>query len=291
MTAFPGRNVLVTGAAGGIGRRMALKAAERGATVIAWDIDADRLDVLVKEIEEIAPGRGHSYVCNVTDADAVADTARQVLADVGPVDVLILNAGVINGKLISDLSDDEIRRTFDVNVLGLYWVSRAFLPTMTERRSGHIVTIASAAGLLGVVRQVDYSASKHAAIGFAESLRVELKRSAPDIRTTLVCPYYINTGMFDGVRSKMAWLLPILEEEDVANKVISAIERDKYELFMPWSVATLPLLRFLPTRAFDKLMTFLGVHASMDDFKGRPKAEAAQQAGSSEAREDTAAGA
>jgi all-trans-retinol dehydrogenase (NAD+) len=97
--------------------------------------------------------------------------------------------------------------------------------------------------------------------------------------------------MFDGVRSKMAWLLPILEEEDVANKVISAIERDKYELFMPWSVATLPLLRFLPTRAFDKLMTFLGVHASMDDFKGRPKAEAAQQAGSSEAREDTAAGA
>lgn len=291
MTAFPGRNVLVTGAAGGIGRRMALKAAERGATVIAWDIDADRLDVLVKEIEEIAPGRGHSYVCNVTDADVVTDTARQVLADVGPVDVLILNAGVINGKLISDLTDDEVRRTFDVNVLGLYWVSRAFLPTMTERRSGHIVTIASAAGLLGVVRQVDYSASKHAAIGFAESLRVELERSAPDIRTTLVCPYYINTGMFDGVRSKMAWLLPILEEEDVANKVVSAIERDKYELYMPWSVATLPMLRFLPTRWFDKLMTFLGVHASMDDFTGRPKAEAQQQPGSSEARQDTAAGA
>lgn len=273
MTALPGRTVLVTGAAGGIGRRMALKAAERGATVVAWDIDGARLDVLVKEIDDVAPGRGHGYVCDVTDPEVVSDTARKVESEVGPVDVLILNAGVINGKLIEELSDAEIKKTFDVNVLGLYWCTRAFLPTMKKRRSGHVVTIASAAGLLGVVRQVDYSATKHAAVGFAESLRVELHRYAPELKTTLVCPYYINTGMFDGVKSKMAWLLPILEEQDVADKVISAVERDKYELFMPWSVATLPFLRGLPVRLFDRTMDILGVHASMDDFHGRVEQE------------------
>jgi all-trans-retinol dehydrogenase (NAD+) len=273
MTALPGKTVLVTGAAGGIGRRMALKAARQGATVVAWDIDGGRLDVLVKEIDDVAPGRGHSYVVDVTDADLVTEMAKKVESEVGPVDVLILNAGVINGKLIEDLTDAEIRKTFDVNVLGLYWATRAFLPSMKQRRSGHIVTIASAAGLLGVVRQVDYSATKHAAVGFAESLRVELHRYAPDLRTTLVCPYYINTGMFDGVKSKVGWLLPILEEQDVADKVISAIERDKYELFMPWSVATLPFLRGLPVRLFDRAMDILGVHASMDEFHGRVEQE------------------
>jgi all-trans-retinol dehydrogenase (NAD+) len=273
MTALPGRVVLVTGAAGGIGRRMALNAAQHGATVVAWDIDGGRLDVLVKEIEDIAPGRGHSYVVDVTDAALVTKTAAQVESEVGPVDVLILNAGVINGKLIEELTESEIRKTFDVNVLGLYWATKAFLPTMKKRRSGHIVTIASAAGLLGVVRQVDYSATKHAAVGFAESLRVELHRYAPDLRTTLVCPYYINTGMFDGVKSKVGWLLPILEEQDVADKVISAVERDKPELFMPWSVATLPFLRGLPSKFFDRAMDFLGVHASMDEFHGRVEAE------------------
>lgn len=273
MTALPGRIVLVTGAAGGIGRRMALNAAERGATVVAWDIDESRLDVLVKEIDDIAPGRGHSYVVDVTDEKLVAETAKKVESEVGPVDVLILNAGVINGKLVEELSDADIRKTFEVNVLGLYWATRSFLPTMKKRRSGHIVTIASAAGLLGVVRQVDYSATKHAAVGFAESLRVELHRYAPELKTTLVCPYYINTGMFDGVKSKVGWLLPILEEEDVASKVISAIERDKYELFMPWSVATLPFLRGLPVRLFDRAMEILGVHASMDEFHGRAQEE------------------
>jgi all-trans-retinol dehydrogenase (NAD+) len=227
----------------------------------------------VKEIDDIAPGRGHSYVVDVTDAALVTKTAAQVESEVGPVDVLILNAGVINGKLIEELTESEIRKTFDVNVLGLYWATKAFLPTMKKRRSGHIVTIASAAGLLGVVRQVDYSATKHAAVGFGESLRVELNRYAPDLRTTLVCPYYINTGMFDGVKSKVGWLLPILEEQDVADKVISAVERDKPELFMPWSVATLPFLRGLPSKFFDRAMDFLGVHASMDEFHGRVEAE------------------
>jgi all-trans-retinol dehydrogenase (NAD+) len=217
----------------------------------------------------MAPGRGHGYVCDVTDPEAVSSTARTVESEVGPVDVLILNAGVINGKLLWELSDTEIKKTFDVNVLGLYWATRAFLPTMIERRSGHIVTIASAAGLLGVVRQVDYSATKHAAVGFAESLRVELHRYAPDLKTTLVCPYYINTGMFDGVKSKVGWLLPILEEQKVATKVVRAVERDKKELFMPWTVGTLPFLRGMPPRFFDWAMDFLGVHASMDEFHGR----------------------
>ena len=118
--------------------------------------------------------------------------------EVGPVDVLVNNAGVISGQLLSELTDEAIERTLAVNTLALFWCTRAFLPAMVERRRGHVVTLASAAGLVGVVRQTDYSASKHAAVGFAESLRFELRRYAPEVHTTLVCPFYINTGMFDG---------------------------------------------------------------------------------------------
>jgi len=140
---------------------------------------------------------------------------------------------------------------------------------MIERGHGHVVTIASAAGLLGVARQTDYSASKHAAVGFDESLRVELHRTAPGVRTTVICPYFINTGMFDGVKTRVPWLLPILEQTEVATRIAVAIERDEPKVIMPWAVRTLPLLRVLPTRLFDRAMDLLGVNVSMQEFHGR----------------------
>src|SRR5690606_13138098 len=115
----------------------------------------------------------------------------------------------------------------------LYWTTRAFLPGMVDRNEGHIVTIASAGGLIGVPRMTDYSASKFAAVGFDDSLRVELKRLGyHGIRTTVVCPFYINTGMFKGVKTRFPWLLPILEPDEAANKIVSAIEKNKQRLIM-----------------------------------------------------------
>lgn len=270
MTDLAGRTVVITGAASGIGRRVALLAADRGATVVGWDLSQPGLDRLVSELETRIPGRAYGYRVNVADKDAVAAAGRTVLDEVGPVDVVVNNAGVISGALINDLTDEQIQRTFDVNVLALYWVTRAFLPQMMERGRGHVVTIASAAGLLGVVRQTDYSASKHAAVGFDESLRVEMRRYAPGVRTTLVCPFYINTGMFDGATSRIPFLLPILDEQKVAKDIVNAVEKNKRRLVLPTTVGLVPILRALPVPLFDRVMDLLGINKSMDEFAGRP---------------------
>jgi len=105
-------------------------------------------------------------------------------------------------------------------------------------------------------------------VGFDESLRVELARSAPGVRTTVVCPYYVDTGMFAGVRTRVPWLLPILRPEPVARRIVDAVERDRPMLVMPPIVRLLPALRVLPPRAFDRVMDLFGVNRSMDEFRG-----------------------
>jgi all-trans-retinol dehydrogenase (NAD+) len=131
------------------------------------------------------------------------------------------------------------------------------------------VTIGSASSLIGVARLTDYSASKWAAMGFDESLRAELAKTAPGVKTTVVCPYYIDTGMFRGVKSRFPWLLPILDPDAVADRVVDAIARDRQRVWMPPALYLLPLMRVLPVGVFDAVATFLGVNASMDRFTGR----------------------
>jgi all-trans-retinol dehydrogenase (NAD+) len=176
---------------------------------------------------------------------------------------------VVSGRQLLELDDEGIEATFRVNALALYWVTRAFLPAMLARGSGHVVTVASAAGLIGSPRQTAYAASKHAAVGFTEALHFELRRSAPGLRTTIVCPFYIDTGMFAGVKTRFPLLLPILHEDDVVAKIVDAVQRDKPKLLMPFMVRTLPAMRLLPTWAFDRVADFFGVTAAMDEFTGR----------------------
>src|SRR5207247_8346795 len=137
--------------------------------------------------------------------------------------ILINNAGVVSGKGLLEISEEAIQRTFDVNTLALFWTTRAFLPGMIARDRGHVVTIASAAGIVGTSRLVDYCASKHAAVGFNEALRLELKRQGNKVVTTVVCPFYISTGMFEGVKTRFPLLLPILEPQKVADRIVDAI--------------------------------------------------------------------
>jgi all-trans-retinol dehydrogenase (NAD+) len=268
MSEIAGRHVLVTGGASGIGRLMARKLAARGARISLWDIDREKLD---KEVAELATGPepAHGFRCDVSKRDDVYRVAAETLAAAGPVDILVNNAGIVSGRSFLELPDDKIEATFAINTLSLFWVTKAFLPKMIEQRRGHVVTIASASALVGVAKLADYAASKWAAMGFDESLRVELRQIAPQLQTTVVCPYYIDTGMFCGVKSRFPRLLPILDPDDVATRIVTAIERDKRRLMMPPAVHLLPLLRMLPVGAFDWVATFLGVNASMDAFKGR----------------------
>ena len=269
MTRLAGSTMLVTGAARGLGRQLALQASRRGARIVAWDLDGTGLDALAAEL---GPALAARTVVDVTDIASVAAGVEAVPGGADAVDIVVNNAGVVSGARLVDLRPEQIERTFAVNVLALYWVTQAFLPAMLRRDRGHVVTMASAAGLVGVARQTDYSASKHAAVGFMESLRAELRRDRAAVSTTTVCPFYIDTGMFEGARSRVPWLLPILHEPDAAARILRAVERDRPVLRMPRIVGTLPVSRVLPTRLFDRVMDLLGVNRSMDDFVGRSAA-------------------
>lgn len=260
-----GSRVLITGAGSGIGRLMALKAARRGAReVILWDLSADRAHEVRVEIEA-AGGAASVGTVDVSDSHAVAAAAETT----GSIDVLINNAGIVTGENLLDTTEEDIRRTYEVNVLALYWTTRAFLPAMVARDSGVIVTVASAAGLVGVAKQTDYSASKFAAVGFTESLRSELRAAGSGVSTRLINPYYIDTGMFAGVTTKFPRLLPILKETAVADRILEAVESGKQQLILPPLIRMLPGLRVLPVRAFDRIMDTLGVNRTMDAFTGR----------------------
>ncbi len=264
MTELSGANVVITGAASGLGRLMAVEIARKGASVSLWDLDEENLEAVVRDIKRDS-GRARAVVCDVTNRGAVYEFAR----DMRPVDVLINNAGVVNGKNLLDIDDKEIIRSMEVNALSVFWMLKAFLPKMIERNRGHVVTIASAAGLIGVPRLSDYCASKFAAVGLDESLRAELKRTAPGVKTTIVCPYYTDTGMFEGVRTRFSFLLPILKQDRVVSGIVRAIERDRASLQMPFLVRSIPLLRILPTPWFDAVARMMGISASMDAFVGR----------------------
>ncbi len=269
MTQISGKTILITGGASGIGRQLALRAARQGARVVLWDLNQDAMADALEELRQAGTEQPRGYLCNVADRGQVSETADEVLRDVGRVDILVNNAGFVSGKRFLDSSDEQNLRTLEVNTLAHFWTIKAFLPRMIEAQTGHIVTIASAAGMVGVAGLADYCASKWAAVGFNEALRIELKQTAPAIKTTVVCPFFVNTGMFEGVRSRASWLLPILDEEAVADRILRAIRRNRAQLFLPPIVGFVPLLRCLPARCFDALSNLLGINRAMETFVGR----------------------
>jgi all-trans-retinol dehydrogenase (NAD+) len=268
MTHLSGTKVLITGAAGGIGRLMAHRFAAEGAHLVLWDRDAAGLEEVRAELESTGR-RVQACVVDLADRAAIYAMAQRCLETAGPIDVLVNNAGIVSGRPLLEISDEQIERTFAVNTLALFWTARAFLPSMLERNSGRIVTIASAGGLVGTARLTDYCASKFAAVGFDESLRLELEHAGSAVRTTVVCPFYISTGMFEGVKTRFPALLPILTPERVARRVVDAVRRDDARLIMPRFVYLSFIVRVLPVRAFDALMAFFGISRSMDEFAGR----------------------
>ncbi|MBD3689701.1 SDR family oxidoreductase [Nanchangia anserum] len=263
-----GRRVLVTGAASGIGEIMAREAARRGAShVVIWDRDEHGAERVARTIT----ARGHracAWEVDLTDAEAVERAGRAVTEAIGGIDVLINCAGVVTGKAVLDVGEDDLERVYGVNVFALYRTARAFLPGMLERDDGLIVTIASAAGLVGVARQTDYSASKFAAVGFSEALRAELRHAGSAVTTLTVMPYYIDTGMFAGVRTRFPRLLPVLEPADVARRVLDQIEAGAATVALPRFARAVQLVKVV-TPVHDILTDIFGINATMDHFTGR----------------------
>jgi len=268
MTQLKDKNVLITGGASGIGRQMAFLIAKEGGRIIIWDIDKEKMKEVEDKIKK-AGGVAYSYYCDLSVRKNIYETAEIVKKKQGTVDVLINNAGIVSGKPFFELSDELIEKAFAVNTLAHFWTVKAFLPDMIKQNSGHIVTISSAGGLIGVNKLSDYCASKFAVFGFDESLRMEFKSRRLNIKTTVVCPYYINTGMFEGVKTRFPSILPIMDEKEASRKIVESIKKNKPRLFMPPIVYTVPLLRCLPVCVFDWVASFLGINKSMDEFKGK----------------------
>lgn len=268
MADFSNKITLITGGACGLGRFIALKMAARGSHVVLWDIADESLTEIATEMSA-AGYQATLYHCDVSDREMVYDTADKVRNQVGRVDILMNNAGVVSGRPFLECTDDQLRRTMEVNALAHFWTVKAFLPDMVRANSGYIVTIASAGGIVGSAGLVDYAASKFAAFGFDEALRAELKKQKLNIHTAVVCPYFMKGDMFEGVKTRFSFLLPILNAEQVSERIVNTIARKKRRLIMPPLVyATWPL-RLLPVAIFDKAATFLGINDAMDQFRGR----------------------
>ena len=265
---FENANVLITGGASGIGKIMGRMALEKGArTFIIWDINITAIENVRKEL---APyGRVKGYVVDVSDNEIVTLAYKKTVADCGDIDIVINCAGIItSNKTFDQMTSDEILRTMNINTIAPMFVARAVLPDMLKRNRGHICTIASAGGMLSNPKMSVYAASKWGVIGWSDSVRIELQDSRSDVHITTVAPYYINTGMFDGVKSR---IIPILKPEYVARRIIKGIERNKTFCGIPFGFH---FIRFwqaiLPTRVFDWLFGELfGIYHTMDDFTGR----------------------
>ncbi|MEE2961552.1 MAG: SDR family oxidoreductase [Myxococcota bacterium] len=266
---FSNKSVLITGAASGIGKAVATRVAKQGGKLVLWDINQENLEATIKELAPIAHHPPKGYKCDLRKRSQIYSVAKRVQKQIGDIDILINNAGIVSGKSLLDISDDAISATFDVNTLALFWTTRAFLPAMIQRNTGHIVTMASSAGFIGAARLTDYCSSKWAAVGFDESLRMELRHTAPGINTTVVCPFLIDTGMFQGAQTRFPFLLPILKESNVADQIIDSIAKKRQKLIVPPFVNLVPIFRILPTAVFDKVADFLGINAAMDKFTGR----------------------
>ncbi|KAF4803207.1 Epidermal retinol dehydrogenase 2 [Turdus rufiventris] len=259
---FAGEIVLITGSANGIGRQVAIKLAPLGVTLVLWDIDDEGNKETSRLAQQNGANRVFVYHCDCSNRENVYEQAdktslgcgwspvklmiqlqflsgsiqveNQVKKEVGDVTILINNAGILIGKKFCDLTDEDFEKTFRINFFSQVWTLKAFLPAMVACNRGHLVSTASAAGLIGLYRVSDYCASKSAIIGMMEGINSELYHGGKrGIKTTIICPYFISTKLSKGFKSAKPCLLPVYDPEHAADRIVDAIKKEKFYLIMP----------------------------------------------------------
>ena len=265
---FKNKKVLITGGASGIGKIMARKSLERGIShLVIWDINEEGLAKTKEEFSTFGILIS-TYKVDVSALDEIKSNAQKVRTEVGKIDILINNAGIVVGKYFHENTHLDIQKTMLINSNALMHIALEFLPEMMKTNSGAICNIASSAGLISNPKMAVYAASKWAVNGWSDSLRLEMEQLKKNISITTIMPFYINTGMFDGVKSK---LIPILEPEPTAEKIIKAVENKRKILAMPLPYWFIRLSQgLLPLPIFDWVMeNIFGVYDTMKYFKGR----------------------
>lgn len=260
------KTVLITGGGSGIGKIMVRLMLERKAKVIIWDISQKNINHTLTEFSNNKNLFG--FKIDVSNPEEIKETANRVKQEIGIVDVLINNAGIVVGKYFDEHTNTDIGKTMEINAIGPMYVTKEFLDGMLNQNSGHICNIASSGGLISNPKMSVYASSKWAMIGWSDSLRLEMMQKNKSIKVTTIMPYYINTGMFDGVQSK----IPILEPEAAALTIVKAIEKDKKMVTIPGYIYRFTRLgqALLSINAFDWFAgKVLGIYKTMEHFVGR----------------------
>ncbi len=250
-----GKNILITGASGGIGAEMAVLCAKSGARLILMARSIDKLEKLRDDLQARFQAEVLVYQLDVSDTNAIVNIFSDVLNRLGHVDILVNNAGFGIFREAHESSIEEIRNMFDVNVVGLMAATGMVLPKMRERRFGHIINIASQAGKIATPKSSVYSATKHAVLGYSNSLRMEL--SDYGIYVTTVNPGPIATNFFNVADEKGTYLKNIqrwvLKPEYVARRVVERMLTKTREINLPRWMNTASLFYTLFPRVVERV--------------------------------------
>lgn len=256
-----GKVVAITGGARGIGRAIATAFAAEGAKVAIGDIDKKLCENTAAEIGNGTIG----LPLDVTDHGSFEAFLDTIAATIGPVDVIVNNAGIMPITPFGEESLESIQRQLDINVRGVIWGSQLAVTRMKPRGGGVIVNIASAAGKMGVPGLATYCATKWAVVGLCESLTLELKED--NISVVCVMPGVVNTELVAGLEKH--WLLGIVQPEDIADGVLKAVRKGKFPVMVPKKLG--PLLRttaMLPRSLYGPAARSLGMDHFMLDAHG-----------------------
>lgn len=267
MNVFAGKIALVTGAAQGIGRLIAKGLAARGCHVIVVDMKGEEAQAVAAELHAFGV-KAWSFQLDIADTNAIAALKAKVHTEIGRIDMLVNNAGVVFGGTFESVPLEKHLLTYQVNTMGLMALTHAFFGDLLGGQDTHLVNIASAAGYIGLPYGSSYASSKWAVIGFSDSIRLELaERGLTHVNVTTVCPSYVNTGVFNGVRTPR--LMPFLEPEFIANKIIEAIAENEPVVREPFMVKAIGFLKLLPLPMADWATQKMGIASSMLRWKSR----------------------
>ena len=248
--------VAITGGARGIGKATAAALAREGATVAIGDID---LALAQATAEELGP-QVRAYPVDVTSRSSFAEFLDSVERDLGPLDVLVNNAGIMPIAALTEEDDATAQRLVDINVHGVLHGVKEALPRMLAHGSGHVVNLASLAGKGGFPHLATYCATKHAVVGLSEAMRAELRGTA--IEVTCVMPSLVNTELTSGVKAGLG--VDKVEPEDVAAAIAGALRQPRFEVWVPRSVGRVTrFLGFLPRPAAEALGRVMGADKVM----------------------------
>lgn len=251
-----GKVVAITGGARGIGKTTAQALVRKGCRVAIGDLDLALAEKTARELG----GDTVAVALDVTDRSSFVSFLDSAERELGPIDVLINNAGIMPVTAFADESDDSIRRQIEINVYGLVTGTQLAIERMQPRGSGHIVNIASSAGKAGVPGIATYSGTKHAVVGFTEAVRAELRGSG--IEFSCVMPVTVNTALTEGVSDTLG--VKKVEPEDVANEIVDALEVPRFDVFIPRSLKyTLAGGALLPRRWREAIARLMGIDKIM----------------------------